>query len=178
MIFANSRNLFREAPAILGRKGFRNIHVEAKLEKMGITLPPPGPPAGNFKYTKRVGNMLFTSGHLPIDYKTGVMMKGKVGDDVTDEEAKEASRLIAIQLLGSVKQAIGDLDKIKQLVKLVGFVNAVDKYDKQPFVVNGASDFFVELLEEKGEHARSAVGTNSLPLNIPVEIEAIFEIED
>ena len=145
---------------------------------MGIALPTPGPPAGNFKYTKRVGNMLFTSGHLPIDYKTGVMMKGKVGDDVTDEEAKEASRLIAIQLLGSVKQAIGDLDKIKQLVKLVGFVNAVDKYDKQPFVVNGASDFFVELLEEKGEHARSAVGTNSLPLNIPVEIEAIFEIED
>merc|ERR1711918_27564 len=93
-------------------------------------------------------------------------------------EAKEASRLIAIQLLGSVKQAIGDLDKIKQLVKLVGFVNAVDKYDKQPFVINGASDFFVEVFEEKGEHARSAVGTNSLPLNIPVEIEAIFEIED
>eukprot|EP00612_Vaucheria_litorea_P002318 CAMPEP_0171453806 /NCGR_PEP_ID=MMETSP0945-20130129/1362_1 /TAXON_ID=109269 /ORGANISM="Vaucheria litorea, Strain CCMP2940" /LENGTH=111 /DNA_ID=CAMNT_0011978737 /DNA_START=231 /DNA_END=566 /DNA_ORIENTATION=+ len=108
----------------------------------------------------------------------GTLAKGKVGMDVTPEEANKIARQIAINIITSLKTELGDLDKVKRIVKLVGFVNCVDGFGGQPGVINGASDLMCEVFGEKGVHARSAVGTNALPLNIPVEIEAIVEIEN
>ncbi|KAM3569284.1 hypothetical protein VYU27_008615 [Nannochloropsis oceanica] len=153
------------------------VRVEARLVELGIELPDVIAPKGNYALSVQTGNLLFLAGHIPLP-KSGVLMTGKVGADVTLEQGQEAARIIAINILATLKGALGDLDKIKRIVKLVGFVNCVDGYSQQPTVVNGASDFFVQVLGEKGVHARSAVGTNALPLNIPVEIEAIVEVEE
>jgi len=105
-------------------------------------------------------------------------MQGKVGKEVTSEEAQEGAKLCALNILGTLKHELGDLDKVKRVVKVVGFVNCVDSYFNQPVVINGASNLFAEVFGAKGVHARSAVGTNALPLNVPVEVEAVIEVED
>ncbi|CAM9277275.1 unnamed protein product [Discosporangium mesarthrocarpum] len=160
--------------AMVSRRG---VQTEAKLESLGYKLPTPKPPLGSFSLCTRTGNMLYTAGHLPMNID-GDIMKGKVGQEVSEEQAKEAAKLVALNLIATLKKEIGDLDKVKRVVKLVGFVNCVDSYTGQPGVVNGASDLFGEVFGERGVHSRSAVGTNALPLDVPVEIEAIVEVED
>lgn len=117
------------------------------------------------------------AGHLPFK-SDGELFNGKVGKDYNTEEAYAAARQCALGILGTVKAEIGDLDKIKRVVKILGFVNCVDTYSAQPKVLNGASDVIGEILGDRGIHVRSAVGTNALPMNVPVEVEAIIEIED
>ena len=152
------------------------MHVEAKLKELGIELPPAVTPVANYVPTVRTGNLVFLSGHGPFK-DDGTLVTGKVGADLTDEEGYEAARLVAIGLLGSLKAEIGELDRVKRIVKLLGLVNCTAEFANQPKVINGASDFLVEVFGEKGKHARSAVGTNALPMNIAVEIEMIVEIE-
>eukprot|EP01126_Amoeba_proteus_P017941 TRINITY_DN1888_c0_g1_i6.p1 TRINITY_DN1888_c0_g1~~TRINITY_DN1888_c0_g1_i6.p1 ORF type:complete len:176 (-),score=33.47 TRINITY_DN1888_c0_g1_i6:111-638(-) len=158
----------------------RSIHVEKTLQEKGFSLPPPNRPAGNYVGCQRSGNTLYISGHLPWqvghEYKgTEYLITGKVGDQLTTEQAYEAAKSVALALIGTLKGEVGDLDKVK-IIKLNGYVNCVDGFNDQPKVLNGASDFLVSVFGEKGKHARSAVGTNSLPLNVPVEIEMVAEI--
>jgi enamine deaminase RidA (YjgF/YER057c/UK114 family) len=153
------------------------MQVEARLKEMGINLPPAITPVANYVPAVRSGNLVFLSGHGPFK-EDGSLITGKVGSELTTEQGYEAARRIAIGLLGSLKAEIGDLEKVKRVVKLLGLVNCTSDYTDQPKVINGASDFLVEVFGARGKHARSAVGTNALPLNIAAEIEMIVEIMD
>jgi enamine deaminase RidA (YjgF/YER057c/UK114 family) len=152
------------------------MQVEARLIELGIDLPPAITPVANYVPAARTGNLVFLSGHGPVK-EDGTLITGKVGADLTVEQGYEIARLIAIGLLGTLKAEIGDLDGVKRIVKLLGFVNCTAEFGDQPNVINGASDFLVEVFGKKGRHARSAVGTNALPFNIAAEIEMIVEIE-
>ena len=143
---------------------------------MGLELPQPLSPIGNYVSAVRSGNLLFLSGHGPRSGGKPVMT-GKIGRELTIEQGYEAARLTMLNCLSSIKQAIGDLDRIKRIVKLLGMVNSTDNFFEHPKVINGASDLLVELYGDAGRHARSAVGMQSLPMNIPVEIEMIVEVE-
>ena len=151
------------------------MQIENRLKDMGIELPPAVKPVANYVPAVRSGNLVFLSGHGPFD-EDGALITGKVGADLTTDQGYAAARRIAIGLLGSLKAAIGDLDKVQRVVKLLGLVNCPLDFGDQPKVINGASDFLVEVFGEKGKHARSAVGMNALPMNIAVEIEMIVEI--
>lgn len=149
------------------------MSVEDRLTELGIELPEPVAPAANYVRHQVTGNLLFISGTGPgAGHKTG-----KVGADVTVEEAYEAARACGLQLLTTARQALGSLDRITKTVKVVGMVNAVPDFGHQPKVINGCSDLLVDVLGEAGRHTRSAVGMGSLPNNISVEIEATFEFE-
>ncbi len=150
--------------------------VEKKLAAMGLELPALPKPAGNYVPYKRVGEMLYLSGQGPRK-ADGTSHTGKVGAEIDVEEAYGHARIIGLQLLAVAKSAVGDLDKI-EFVKLLGMVNAVPDFRDQPKVINGCSDLFVELMGERGRHARSAVGMGSLPNNITVEIEAIVRVHE
>mmetsp|Transcript_23174 Transcript_23174/g.33983 ORF Transcript_23174/g.33983 Transcript_23174/m.33983 type:complete len:172 (-) Transcript_23174:100-615(-) len=157
--------------------GIRQLHVEKNLDKLGIVLPKPNDPKGNYLSFVRSGNMLFLAGHLPQS-PDGTLVTGKVGKDITVQEGYDAARTIALNLISTMKFATGDLDKVKRVVKLVGFVNCNEDFTQQPSVINGCSDMMVEVFgPEVGRHARSAVGTNALPLGVSVEVEAIIEVE-
>ena len=153
------------------------MQIEARLKEMGIELPPAVTPVANYVPAVRTGNLIFLSGHGPFK-EDGSLITGKVGADLTVEQGYETARRVAIGLLGSLKAVIGDLDRLNRVVKLLGLVNCTPEFTDQPKVINGASDIFVEVFGDKGKHARSAVGTNALPLNIAVEIEMIVEVED
>ncbi|TYC63296.1 RidA family protein [Rhodobacterales bacterium] len=151
--------------------------IEVRLEKLGIALPEAAAPAANYVPFVKTGNQLFISGQLPMkDGKLGVT--GKLGADLDVDAGKEAAKLCAINLLAQAKAATGDLEKVVRLVKIVGFVNSTGDFTDQPQVINGASDFLVEVMGDKGRHARSAVSAAALPFGAAVEIEAIFEIAD
>lgn len=152
------------------------MQIEARLKEMGIELPPAVTPVANYVPAVRTGNLIFLSGHGPFK-EDGSLITGKVGADLTVEQGYETARRVAIGLLGSLKAVIGDLDRVNRVVKLLGLVNCTPEFTDQPKVINGASDIFVEVFGDKGKHARSAVGTNALPLNIAVEIEMIVEVE-
>jgi len=152
------------------------VHTEATIEKFGLVLPEVSAPKGSYKLCTRYGDLLFTAGHLPQP-ANGALMTGTVGQDLTVEEANKAAELCALSILATVKEEIGDLDNIEQVIKLVGFVNCTSDFTQQPQVVNGASDILGKILGDRGKHSRSAVGTNALPLNVPVEIEAIIAIK-
>merc|ERR1712048_224151 len=160
-----------------GRAMGRHVHTEARLEELGITLPSVTLPKGSYQLTQRSGNLVFTAGHLPVDAKGG-LITGKVGADLSPDEGKEAARRVGINLIATLKNELGDLDRVKQVVKVFGLVHCTDDFTQQPHVLNGFSDLMAEVFGERGVHARSAVGTNSLPLGIAVEIEAIVEVED
>jgi enamine deaminase RidA (YjgF/YER057c/UK114 family) len=145
--------------------------VEAKLEALGLTLPKPPAPVANYVRYVQVGNLVFLSGHGP-----GFDVAGKVGATLTIEDGYQAARRVALNLLASLKEAIGDLDRVERIVKLLGMVNCTEDFGDQPKVINGASDLFVEIFGEKGRHARSAVGMQALPSQIPVEIEMIVQV--
>lgn len=150
--------------------------IEARLKELGLELPSAATPMANYVPAVRSGNLVFLSGHGPLEKDR--LITGKLGSDLTVEEGYQAARLVAIGLLGSLKAVVGDLDRVRRIVKLLGLVNCESTFKEQPQVINGASDLLVEVFGEKGRHARSAVGTNSLPLNIAVEIEMIAEVED
>jgi len=152
------------------------MDIEKRLKDLGITLPEPPKPVANYLPALRTGNLLFVSGHGPYDDGKTVMA-GKVGKDLTTEGGYRTARSVGLNCLASIKAALGDLDKVKRVVKLLGMVNCTEDFKDQPKVVNGASDLLVEVFGEAGRHARSAVGMQSLPNGIPVEIEMILEVE-
>jgi enamine deaminase RidA (YjgF/YER057c/UK114 family) len=151
------------------------MSAEKKLKELGITLPTPAQPIANYVRAVRVGNLLFVSGHGP--YNDGkIKIAGKVGKELTVEEGYQVARNVALNCLASVKAAVGDLDKVKRIVKLLGMVHCTEDFKDQPKVINGCSDLLVEIFGEIGKHARSAVGMQALPNGIPVEIEMILEV--
>ncbi len=151
--------------------------VEARLAKLGVTLPSPAAPAANYVPFVRSGNLLMISGQLCFgpDGKLAPEHKGKVGGAVSMEQGKAAARLCAINVLAQAKLALGDLDKITRCIRLGGFINATPDYEPLAQVMNGASDLMVEALGEAGRHARSTVGV-IVPLSAAVEVEALFEV--
>ena len=150
--------------------------IEKKLEEMGIVLPEAPEPIANYVSVKREGQMLYFSGAGPI--KDGkAVMQGKLGKELTVEEGYEAAKMAAINLIAAMKRELGDLDQVDQILKLFGLVASADDFYQQPAVVNGASDLFAEVFGDRGKHARSAMGTNVLPLNRPLEIEIIVKIK-
>jgi len=149
--------------------------AEQKLNELGLTLPQPSKPVANYLPAVKTGNLLFVSGHGP--YNDGsTKISGKVGRELTIEEGYQAARNVTLNCLASIKDTIGDLDKVKRIVKLLGMVNCTDDFKDQPKVINGCSDLLVAIFEDVGKHARSAVGMQALPNQIPVEIEMILEI--
>lgn len=153
-----------------------NDTILAKLNSMGLSLPEVPTPVAAYVNCVRSGNLLFLSGGLPIDGNRKVI--GKVPTQVSVDEAKEAARMIMLNRLAVIRDAIGSLDKIKQIVALNGFVNSEADFYDHPQVINGASEFLVELLGDKGKHSRTALGAAALPLNVAVEINLIVEVED
>lgn len=154
-----------------------NVDPETRIKTLGIQLITPTAPIANYVKAVRVGNLVYLSGHGP-DKPDGSLVTGKVGSDLTLEQAKEAARLTGISLLSTLKAEIGNLNKVKRIVKVLGMVNAVPAFEQHPQVINGCSDLMVEVFGENGKHARSAVGMASLPKNIAVEIEMIVELKE
>jgi len=149
--------------------------AEARLTELGITLPSPTTPIANYVPGVRVGNLLFLSGHGPL--REGMpSARGKVGRDLSVDDANKVAREVGLNLLASARQLLGSLDKVKRVVKVLGMVNSADGFGAQPQVINGFSDLMVEVFGENGRHARSAVGMAALPVGIPVEIEMILEV--
>lgn len=151
--------------------------IEQRLKELGIDLPPMPKPAGNYVHWVLTGNLLFLAGKGPGPNPDGSAPRGKVGRDYTVEEGYAFARTVGLSLIATMKDALGDLDRVRQIVKVLGMVNADPEFGEQPKVINGCSDLFVEVFGDKGRHARSAVGMGSLPFGIPVEIEAIVEVE-
>ena len=152
------------------------MSVDNRLAELGIEVPTPVAPVANYVPFVKTGNLVSISGQIPM--KDGKLAyEGKVGDDVSIDDARAAARLCALNLISQMKAACdGDLDRVVRVVKLGGFVNCVDGFGGQPQVINAASDLMVDVFGDKGKHSRSAVGTNALPLNVPVEIDALVEI--
>ena len=147
-----------------------------KLKELKIILPEAPSPVGAYVAYKKVNNLLFISGQLPIS-SDGKIIKGKIGKDLTLEDGQKASRLCVINILAQVKKALsGDINKIKNCIKITGFVNSTDNFTDQPKVINPASETLSILFGDEGKHTRAAISTNSLPLGVAVEIDAIFEI--
>lgn len=150
--------------------------IAEKLASLGLTLPAVPAPVAAYVNCVRSGNLLFLSGGLPIDGEKKII--GKVPTDVSIEEAYEGARIIILNRLAVIQEAIGSLDKVKQIVALNGFVNSAPDFYGHPQVVNGASELLVEIFGEKGKHSRTALGAAALPLNVAVEINLIVEVED
>ena len=150
--------------------------AEENIKKLQIKLPEAKAPVGNYVATKIIGKILFISGQISID-ESGQLIKGKVGRDLNTEAGYDAARRCALSIIAQVKKACGnDLSKIKSCVKLTGFVNSTDDFTDQPKVINGASDLIASIFGDAGMHTRAAVSTNSLPLGVSVEVDAIFEL--
>jgi enamine deaminase RidA (YjgF/YER057c/UK114 family) len=150
--------------------------IDARLKELGIVLPPVPVPVANYVPFVVTGNLLFLSGQGPRG--ADGFIRGVVGADITVEEAYAHARIVGTQLLAAAKTALGGLDRVSRVVKLLGMVNAVPGFTRHPAVINGCSDLFVQVFGDAGRHARSAVGMGSLPENITVEIEAILEIRE
>ena len=152
------------------------MNFEEKIKQLKIELPEAKAPVGNYVATKIVGNLLYISGQVSIN-SNGELIKGKVGKDLTTDEAYKAAERCGISIIAQVKKACdGDLSRVKSCIKLTGFVNSTNDYTEQPKVINGASDLIASVFGEAGMHTRAAVSTNSLPLGVSVEVDAIFEI--
>ena len=152
------------------------MNIENKLRELKIELPDAPDPVGAYVAFKKINNLLFISGQLPIS-KDGEMIKGKIGNDLTLEDGQKASKLCVINILAQVKKALnGDLNKVKSCVKITGFVNSTDDFKDQPKVINPASETLSAVFGDNGKHARAAISSNSLPLGAAVEIDAIFEL--
>lgn len=149
--------------------------IEQKLKDLGFEIPEAAKPLAAYIPAKQVGNLVMTSGQVPVE-KGELKFAGKVGKDLSEEEAVKAAQLCAINCLAAIKGVIGDLDRIEEVVKLTVFVNSADGFTAQPKVANGASELVVNVFGEKGKHVRSAVGVNELPINSAVEIEMIVRV--
>ena len=153
------------------------MSFEENLNKLNIKLPDAKAPVGNYVATKVSGNMLFISGQISID-ENGQLIKGKVGKDLSTDDGYNAAKRCALSIIAQVKKACNnDLSKVKSCVKLTGFVNSTDEFIDQPKVLNGASDLIASVFGDAGMHTRAAVSTNSLPLGVSVEVDAIFELK-
>ena len=153
------------------------MNAEQNIEKLKIKLPEAKAPVGNYVATKISGKILFISGQISID-ENGQLIKGKVGKDLDTEAGYNAARRCALSIIAQVKQTCkDDLTKVKSCIKLTGFVNSTDDFTEQPKVVNGASDLIASIFGNDGMHTRAAVSTNSLPLGVSVEVDAIFELK-
>jgi enamine deaminase RidA (YjgF/YER057c/UK114 family) len=151
-------------------------HIEARLKDLGIALPAPPAPVASYVPTVKTGNLVFVSGQIPAT-ADGLKYVGIVGQELSVDDGKAAARLCAVNLLAQVKAACdGDLDRVTRCVKLSVFVNAVPGFTQHPEIANGASDLMVQVFDDAGKHARAAVGAGSLPRNVAVEVEAVFEI--
>ena len=152
------------------------MNFENKIKELKINLPEAKPPVGSYVATKIVGNLLYISGQISIS-ENGELIKGKIGRDLSVEEGYKAAERCGLSILSQAKVACnGDLSKIKTCVKLTGFVNSTDNFIEQPKVINGASDIIDSVFGDAGMHTRAAVSTNSLPLGVTVEVDAIFEL--
>ena len=153
------------------------MNTEDKLKELNISLPKAPSPVGAYVAFKKIDKLLFISGQLPIDID-GKMIKGKIGKNLTLEEGQKASKLCVINIIAQAKKAMdGDLNKIKNCIKITGYVNSTDNFIDQPKIINPASETLSSVFGDNGKHARAAVSTNSLPLDAAVEIDAIFEVE-
>ena len=152
------------------------MNFEDKIKELQIELPEAKAPVGSYVATKIVGNLLYISGQISMNSK-GELIKGKVGKDLTTDEAYKAAERCGLSIVAQVKKACdGDLSKVKSCIKLTGFVNSKEDYIEQPKVINGASDLIASIFGEAGMHTRAAVSANSLPLSVSVEVDAIFEL--
>lgn len=152
------------------------MEAESRLAALGLTLPSPATPAANYVSYVIANDMLYLAGHgQPGD--TTAPKRGKLGRDLTTDQGYQAARMVGLNLLGTMKAALGDLDRVRQIVKVLGMVNCTPDFGEMPLVINGASDLLVEVFGERGRHARSAVGMQGLPFGIPVEIEMVVHIE-
>ena len=152
------------------------MKAEQRLEELNIQLPDAPQPMAIYRPAVQVGNLLFVSGHGP-NRADGTQITGRVGVELTAEEAKEAARVTGLAILSTVRNTLGSLDRVVRVVKVLGMVNATPDFTEQPQVINGFSELMMEVFGDPGKGARSAVGMGSLPGNIPVEVEAIFEVE-
>jgi enamine deaminase RidA (YjgF/YER057c/UK114 family) len=155
---------------------FSQVDFQKKLKDLGVELIPPTRPMANYVKAVRVGNLLYLAGHGPTK-ADGSNVTGKVGKDLTLEQGVEAARITAISMISTLQGELGDLNKVRRIVKVNGFVNCPPDFTDQPKVINGCSDLLVAVFGEKGKHARTSVGTNVLPSNIAVEIEMVVEVE-
>lgn len=149
--------------------------IETRLKSLGVTLPEPVAPVANYVPAIESRGMLYISGQIPVG-PAGIQFVGRLGAGLGIEDGRAAARLCAINILAQARAALGDLDRVGRIVKLTGFVNAAPDFNDHPKVVNGASDFMVEVFGDKGRHARSAVGVSGLPFGVAVEVEAVIEI--
>ena len=155
-----------------------NLDPDRRIEELGLELPPAPKAMGIYKPFLIAGNQVYVSGHGPLQ-NDGTFQVGKVGSDLNPEEAKQAARQTGLAILSTLRANLDKLSKIKRVIKIFGMVNSVSDFAKQPYVINGCSELFVEVFgEDNGVGVRSAVGMNALPDNMPVEIEAIFELND
>lgn len=150
---------------------------EERLVELALELPEPATPVGSYVTAKHTGNVLYVSGHGPID-TDGKSIRGKVGDTLDVDQGYYAARRCGLGLLATMRHHLGSLDRVTGIIKLLGMVNATPDFAKQPAVINGASDLMVEVFGDAGRHARSAVGMGSLPFDIAVEVELVVEIAD
>jgi enamine deaminase RidA (YjgF/YER057c/UK114 family) len=151
---------------------------EARFSALNLTLPQAPEPKGVYTPLLRVGNFIYISGHLPVN-NDGTLHKGKIGKDIDQEEGKLAARQVGLTILATLIANMGSLNRIKRVIKVFGMVNATTDFEKQPYIVNGCSELFVDVFgKENGIGVRSAVGVGSLPENVPVEIEGIFELNE
>ena len=152
------------------------MNFEDKIKELQIELPEAKAPVGSYVATKITGNLLYVSGQISMNSK-GELIKGKVGKDLTTDEAYKAAKRCGLSIVAQVKKACGgDLSKVKSCIKLTGFVNSTEDYIEQPKVINGASDLIASIFGEAGMHTRAAVSANSLPLGVSIEVDAIFEL--
>ena len=152
------------------------MKINDRIKELDIILPQAKPPVGSYVATKITGNLLFISGQISID-ENGKLIKGKVGKDLSVDEGYNAAKRCGLSIVSQAKEACdGDLSKIKSCIKLTGFVNSTDDFTDQPKVINGASDLIASIFDKAGMHTRAAISTNSLPLGVSVEVDAIFEL--
>ncbi len=153
------------------------MSIDARLQELGITLPPAPPPGGVYTPVVVVDRMAYVSGQVPFG-ADGQLLRGRVGDQLTEEEGRAAARTTALTMLATVKASLGSLDRVRRVVKVFGMVNSTADFEHHPAVMNGFSETMVEVFGEAGKAARSAIGMGSLPFNVPVEVEAILELHD
>lgn len=151
--------------------------IEQRIYELGIELPIANKPAANYISVRRTGNLLYLSGNGPI-VNGEVLYSGKVGKELSKDDGYRAARISAINVVSTLKNEIGDLDKVEQIISLQGFVACSDDFFEHPYVINGASDLFVEIFGEAGKHTRAALGTNVLPFNTPVELILIVQVKE
>ena len=153
-----------------------NMNLEQKIKDLNLTLPKAPDPVGSYLATKKVGNLLYISGQISID-ESGNLIKGKLGKELTTDDGYKAAKRCALNIVAQAKKACSDdLSKIKSCIKITGFVNSTNEFIEQPKVINGASDLITSIFGDAGMHTRAAVSTNSLPLGVSVEVDAIFEL--